>query len=167
MTVGFVMLVHEAFDRAEQVARHWSKAGCPVVIHVDKRVGADVYGTFKDSLSDLDGIRFSERQRCEWGTWSLVEASQTASEMMLAEFPEVRHVYLASGSCLPLRPVEELRLPRRAANDGFHRKRHDRGRDWTVGGLDNERFEYCASRSRGSAAFGFSMFTWSFSAASV
>ena len=30
------------------------------------------------------------------------------SEMMLREFPAVQHVYLASGSCLPLRPVEEL-----------------------------------------------------------
>jgi hypothetical protein len=54
--------------------------------------------------------RFCKRHKCEWGTWSLVEASQTASEMMLAEFPSVRHVYLVSGSCLPLRPVEELRL---------------------------------------------------------
>ena len=27
---------------------------------------------------------------------------------MLQSFAKVRHVYLASGSCLPLRPVEEL-----------------------------------------------------------
>jgi hypothetical protein len=60
---------------------------------------------------DLDNVRFCKRHRCEWGTWSLVEASQTASEMLLAEFPSVRHVYLVSGSCLPLRPVEELRNP--------------------------------------------------------
>ena len=38
MTVGFVMLCHTALDRAAQVARHWATHGCPVVIHVDKRV---------------------------------------------------------------------------------------------------------------------------------
>ena len=38
MTVGIVMLVHTALDRAEQAARHWSAGGCPVVIHVDKVV---------------------------------------------------------------------------------------------------------------------------------
>ena len=38
MTLGIVMLVHNAFDRAEQVARHWVAAGCPVVIHVDRNV---------------------------------------------------------------------------------------------------------------------------------
>ena len=38
MSVGIIMLVHTAFDRAEQVARHWAAAGCPVVIHVDRAV---------------------------------------------------------------------------------------------------------------------------------
>ncbi len=29
MSVGIVMLVHTALNRAEQLARHWSVAGCP------------------------------------------------------------------------------------------------------------------------------------------
>jgi len=37
-----------------------------------------------------------------------VAATQAASEQMLREHADVRHVYLASGSCLPLRPVKEL-----------------------------------------------------------
>ena len=41
--VGVVMLVHTALGRAEQVARHWSNAGCPVVIHVDKFVPRRTY----------------------------------------------------------------------------------------------------------------------------
>ena len=68
------------------------------------------------------------RQTCEWGTWGLVAATQAAAEVMLTDFPEVRHVYLASGSCLPLRPVEELvRLSGRTPAHRFHRKRDDRG----------------------------------------
>lgn len=38
MTVGVVILVHNAFDRAEQVIRHWVDGGCPVVVHVDQKL---------------------------------------------------------------------------------------------------------------------------------
>lgn len=141
MSVGFCMLVHEALDRAEQVARHWAVRDCPVVIHVDRRVSRKDYNAFVTSLSDLDNVMFCSRHRCEWGTWSLVEASQSAAEMILKHFPEVRHVYLASGSCLPLRPVEELitYLEERPRTD-FIESVTTKDVPWTVGGLDAERF---------------------------
>jgi hypothetical protein len=109
-----------------------------VVIHVDRSVGAEAFNAFRQSLGDLDNVRFCKRHRCEWGTWSLVEASQTASEMLLAEFPSVRHVYLVSGSCLPLRPVEELRsyLAARPMTD-FIESVTISEVDWTVGGLND------------------------------
>ena len=56
MTVGFVMLVHTALDRAEQVARHWAKADCPVVIHVDKKVKRRDHAAFVDALGSAGGI---------------------------------------------------------------------------------------------------------------
>ena len=34
--VGVIMLVHTALGRAVQVARHWARAGCPLVIHADR-----------------------------------------------------------------------------------------------------------------------------------
>ncbi|EKE74473.1 DUF5927 domain-containing protein [Celeribacter baekdonensis] len=141
MTVGFVMLVHTALDRAEQVARHWASHGCPVVIHVDRRVKKDVYQPFVDSLSDLDTVIFSKRHACDWGTWSLVAASQAASELMLDRFRNVRHVYLSSGSCLPLRPVEDLKqyLAARPMTN-FIESVTTEDVPWTVGGLDAERF---------------------------
>lgn len=141
MSVGFVMLVHEALERAEQVARHWATRDCPVVIHVDKRVSRAEYTAFVDSLADLENVRFSTRHRCEWGTWSLVAASQTATEQMLRSFQEVRHVLLASGSCLPLRPVEDLisyLADRPMIN--FIESVTTEDVPWTVGGLDAERF---------------------------
>ena len=108
-TVGIVMLVHADFDRAGQVIRHWVAGGCPVAVHVDAKVSRSAFDGFRASLSDLDTLRFSRRFRCEWGTWGIVAASQAASELLLGDFPQVRHVYLASGACLPLRPVSELR----------------------------------------------------------
>ncbi|MGX9356212.1 DUF5927 domain-containing protein [Roseobacteraceae bacterium S113] len=141
MSMGVVMLCHTALGRAEQVARHWAQAGCPVVIHVDKMVPKSAYKAFVKSLSDVKHIAFSRRYRCEWGTWGIVAASQAASELMLREFPDVRHVYLASGSCLPLRPVEELvdYLASRPRVD-FIESATTADVPWTVGGLDEERF---------------------------
>ncbi len=141
MSVGIVMLVHTAFDRAEQVVRHWSAAGCPLVIHADKSVPRQEYSAFVKALADVPDVRFSKRHRCEWGTWGLVAATQSAAQVMLDEFPDVRHVYLASGSCLPLRPVQELidYLEERPQTD-FIESATTADVPWTIGGLDQERF---------------------------
>jgi hypothetical protein len=143
MSVGIVMLVHTALDRAEQAARHWSAGGCPVVIHVDKMVERKTYNAFVASLSDIPSVEFSTRHRCEWGTWGIVAAAQAASEQMLKNYSFVRHVYLASGSCLPLRPVEELieYLAERPRTD-FIESATTADVPWTVGGLDQERFVF-------------------------
>ena len=141
MTVGFVMLCHTALDRAAQVARHWATRGCPVVVHVDTRVKRGAYDGLVKALSDLSDIRFSGRHACEWGTWGIVGATLEASRLMLREFPQVRHVYLASGSCLPLRPVAELQayLEARPRSD-FIESVTTADVGWTIGGLDVERF---------------------------
>ncbi len=110
-------------------------------MHVDKRVKRATYAEFVTDLADLDNVKFCRRHRCEWGTWSLVAASQTASEMMLKSFEDVRHVFLASGSCLPLRPVEDLidYLAERPMTN-FIESVTTEDVPWTVGGLDAERF---------------------------
>ncbi|MEL6642819.1 MAG: beta-1,6-N-acetylglucosaminyltransferase [Pseudomonadota bacterium] len=143
MTVGFVMLVHEPLDRAAQVARHWARSGCPVVIHVDKAVPKPVFRQFATRLSDFDNVVFADRRKCDWGTWSLVDASKQASQLMLDRFPEVNHVFLASGACLPLRPVSELRAYLlENLNTDFIESVTTRDVPWTTGGLDHERFWY-------------------------
>lgn len=141
MTVGFIMMCHTALDRAAQVARFWAEGGAPVVIHVDARVSAPDYKGFQKALADLDNVSFSRRYKCEWGTWSLVAASQAAAEQMLERHAEVRHVYLASGSCLPLRPLKELTdyLDARPYTD-FIESVTTTEVGWTVGGIDIERF---------------------------
>jgi Family of unknown function (DUF5927)/Core-2/I-Branching enzyme len=141
MSVGFLMLCHTALHRAAQVARHWATAGCPVVIHVDAGVPSAEMNQLRADLADLDNIRFSARHRCEWGTFGIVSATQSAAELMLSEFPRVDHVFLASGACLPLRPVPELvdYLAARRDTD-FIESVTTADVGWTIGGLDLERF---------------------------
>ena len=141
MTVGFVMMCHTALDRAAQVARYWAESGAPVVIHVDARVGNMGNTRLVRGLADLANVSFSRRYRCEWGTWSLVAAAQAAAEQMLARHAEVQHVFLASGSCLPLRPVAELNAYLAARpNTDFIESVTTADVGWTIGGLDAERF---------------------------
>lgn len=141
MSVGIIMMCHTALDRAAEVARHWADAGCPVVIHVDRRVAKDEYGRLVSRLADLANVSFSERFTCRWGTWSLVAATQAAATQMLQRHDGVRHVYLASGACLPLRPVAELvtYLAERPTTD-FIESVTTSDVVWTKGGLDRERF---------------------------
>ncbi len=141
MRTGIVMLVHTAFDRAEQLARHWAASGCPLVIHVDCQVADGEYKAFVSALSDLPEVQFSKRHCCEWGTWGLVAATQNAAQVMLDSYEDVRHVYLASGACMPLRPVQELLeyLAARPQTD-FIESATTADVPWTIGGLDRERF---------------------------
>ena len=141
MSVGFIMMCHTALHRAEQVARYWATNGAPVVIHVDRRVNRDAFDGLKQALGDLPNVSFCKRFKCDWGTWSLVQAAQAGAEQMLERHPEVRHVMLTSGSCLPLRPVQELNgyLDARPRTD-FIESVTTAEVGWTVGGINMERF---------------------------
>lgn len=135
------MLCHTALHRAAAVARHWSRAGCPVVIHLDSRVPEAERAGLASALGDLPDVRFSRRFACEWGTFSLVEATIAATTLLLQEFPDVDRVYLTSGSCLPLRPVAELQSHLAAHPDtDFIESVTTADVGWTVGGLNKERF---------------------------
>jgi len=139
--LGVVMLVHTAFDRVAQIARHWTRAGCPVVIHVDNAVADAQFAELQRALSDLASVSFAKRYRCEWGTWGLVAATQAAAAQILTEHPGIRHVYLTSGSCLPLRPLSELLVYLEARpHTDFIESATTQDVSWTVGGLDEERF---------------------------
>ncbi len=139
MSVGIVLLCHTALERTAQVARFWAAAGSPVVIHVDARSrGAQALA---GALQDLPTVSFSQRFACEWGTFGLVQATLVASERLLERNPNLGHVYLASGACLPLRPHQELidYLAARPQTDFIESVTTD-DVPWIVDGLAEERF---------------------------
>lgn len=139
--LGVVLLCHDRLDMAAAMARIWADGGAPVVAHVDAKVAADDHDAMVQRLADQPLVRFSPRRACNWGRFDLVQATLDATRQLLDQSPEITHVYLASGSCLPLRPIAELT---------DHLRRHP-GRDhiesvavedvfWAMGGLNEERF---------------------------
>ncbi|MGR3463905.1 DUF5927 domain-containing protein [Limimaricola sp.] len=142
MSFGVVILVHTALGRAAQVIRHWAQAGCPVVVHVDAAMRPARFERFRAGFDDIsDRVLFCDRHRCEWGGWGIVAATQSGASLLLDRFPDLGHVYLASGSCVPLRPVAELGayLAARPGTDFIESARVSQV-PWTVGGLSEERF---------------------------
>lgn len=139
--LGVILLCHERLDVAARMARIWSEGGARVVIHVDSKAPEDEVAALRAALADRDGILYSRRRRCDWGRFSLVRATQDAAEALLARYGDLTHVYLASGACLPLRPVADLTAYLAADPERDHIESvsaHDVG--WTVGGLNQERF---------------------------
>ena len=112
-----------------------------MVIHVDARCPLDDYEAMQLQLAKFQNVRFAERRACDWGQFSLVAATQDAAEILLGDFPHVSHAFLASGSCLPLRSVDDLNdyLDRHPETD-FIESVTTEEVIWTVGGLDLERF---------------------------
>ena len=141
MRTGFVVLAHERLDHAAALARHLADAGAPVVVHVDARSP----GAARAALDDLPGRARVISTRCaEWGMFGLVDATLDAVRTLEALAPDLRHVALLSGSCLPIRPVAELDrfLAARPASD-FIESVPVADAPWVQGGLSEERFTLC------------------------
>ncbi len=139
--LGVILLCHAELAVAARMARIWAEGGARVVIHVDAKVPGDRIAPMRAELARFPDIRYSRRHRCDWGRFSLVRATQDAAQTLLASFPDTTHVYLASGACLPLRPVAELIAFLAADPERDHIESvsaHEVG--WTVGGLNEERF---------------------------
>ncbi len=139
--LGVIILCHCELDRAALSARYWAEGGATVVLHVDGAVSRRAFSSLQARLSDLPQILFCKRRHVEWGMFSLVEATQDAAALLLEQVPELTHIYLASGSCLPLRAVDDLYvyLDDHPKVD-FIESVSSREVGWTVNGLNDERF---------------------------
>ena len=143
MTVGVIILAHERLDRVAQVAQFWASDGCPVAIHVDAKTPNQDVAQCQEQLSKFPLVSFCERSRCKWGSWSLVKATLAAASDLLARHPEVTHVLLSSGACLPLKPARAMSayLNLNKDTDFIESVVAEKSR-WIEGGLDSERFSY-------------------------
>lgn len=141
--IGVAFLCHDELQVAADMVRTWQEGGAAVAIHVDRRTAEADYQAMRDKLADLGDIVWVDRQKCDWGMFSMVEATRAAARALLDRFDDVSHVFVASGSCLPLRPIPELcdYLGRHPEVD-FIESVSARDVGWTVGGLNIERFQF-------------------------
>ncbi|WP_112873303.1 beta-1,6-N-acetylglucosaminyltransferase [Paracoccus endophyticus] len=138
--LGVTMLCHDNLELAARMARLWTDGGARIAIHVDAKAPPGAVAGMQAAL-DGTGALYARRRPCEWGTFSLVEATLDAARLLLDNHPDLTHVMAVSGACLPLRPVSELCsfLARHQGRD-FIESVTARDVGWTVGGLNEERF---------------------------
>lgn len=139
MRTGFAVLAHSSLDRAAALVRHLAGSGAPVAVHLDAGLPGDDIGAFRRAVgSDVEVI---SRHRAEWGRAGMVEATLALAQHLMNHHPELGHVALLSGACLPLKPMAELdaHLAEHAGTD-FIESVPVRHESWVRDGLSGERF---------------------------
>ncbi len=135
------MLTHGRPGRVVPLVRHLAGAGCPVAVHLDAATPLVHQARLAAELGDLPGVTLTARRPTPWGSWGLVAATRDAAAALLDANPDLSHVALISGACLPLRPLDELRAFLAAQPDTDFIESVTIGDvDWEQGGLDAERF---------------------------
>jgi hypothetical protein len=141
MNLGFIILAHQDLHRAGQLAKFLANNDCPVCMHIDQNASEKDLDRLKSSVNHVKNIVFSEREKCGWGQFSIVQATLNAAETLLESHPDLTNVFLASGSCLPARPLKQLMafLERHPKID-FIESVSIEDDKWVKDGLDRERF---------------------------
>jgi len=140
--IGIVLLAHEQMNRTARLAKFLTSQGCKVAVHIDARVGGEDLARLHQLMGPgSPNIAFAPRVKCEWGTFSLVEASLGALRLIRSRWPEVSHVVQLSGSCLPIKPISDLvaYLEKNTGTD-FIECVPVAEDAWVVDGLSEERF---------------------------
>ena len=143
MRLGFVILAHTDLHRVEELVQHLSSEGCAIAVHIDKKVASADFDRFKEAVAHTDSVVLSKRTACEWGEFSLVKATLDASAELLEKFDDVSHVSLISGSCLPIRPVRQMkRFLKRNSGMDYIESVSVKNNYWVKDGLNEERFTF-------------------------
>ena len=141
MTIGVIILAHEHLHRTKALAKAIASKRVKVMIHVDASTPDAEFQDLLNGLAKNAHIEFCPRISCEWGRFSLVKAGISAAEALLERWSNVDHVLQISGSCLPVRPIDELTefLDRNPGRD-FVESYPAVDDNWVVDGLGRERF---------------------------
>ena len=141
MTIGVVILAHTHLNRVRQVVRSIASRECKVAIHIDANTDDAEASLLEKTFRKNPHVIFVDRLPCDWGGFNLIRAGLNAASMLIDTWGEVEHVIQISGSCVPIRPMSELRafLKDHPKTD-FVESVPAHNDDWVKGGLSVERF---------------------------
>ena len=123
-----------------ELAEALLREDCRLVLHVDRSVSDAEYKTLRARIAN-DRVAYAERRDCEWGRFSLVEATCTSAELAFKTWPEATHACLLSGSCLPIKPVADfLTMLQAEPGTDFIESVSATSGAWVKSGLSEERF---------------------------
>ena len=147
MKVAVLLLCHEAPALLSRrlASAFFASPDVKVYIHYDARRSDAELQVLRQSIPEGVQVDFvTDRVRCGWGEYSLVEATHRMLRLALADTAFASdYLALISGSCVPIRPLGSLQefLRRRVGID-FIQAVDISQRKWVKDGLEAERYRY-------------------------
>lgn len=141
--ITFVLLAHERSDDVADAADTLLAGDptCRIVLHYDLGSPRSQYEKLRARYRNEERLFFVEKRvACGWGRFGLVKATVQALRFIRGASWAGGHVYLLSGSCMPVRPLAELHAFLDQQPDAEFIESETA--DWITGGLKEERLRF-------------------------
>lgn len=110
MTIAYLLLVHNQPEQLALLVQSLSKSNSSFFIHVDKGSGIEAFKKAIDFPIDITAnIHFVEnRISCDWGRYSIVEASLILLRTAMASAQQFDYFILLSGQDYPIKSADYI-----------------------------------------------------------
>ena len=108
MKVAYLIRAHHAPSLLERLVRRIAGPEAGVFVHVSRTAEDAVYDEMVSRLQDVDRVAWLPRRTCRYGGFSLVEATLSGIDAILAGGERPGHTLLLSGQDYPLRSRAEI-----------------------------------------------------------
>jgi hypothetical protein len=147
--IAFVIAAHKYPDQVVRLVRRLASDRATFLLHVDRRASDEVSRAIRQGTRDIAEVHFTERHRCYWAGFGVVEAMLDAFDHLLDRNVAFTHAVLLSGQDYPLAPTEAIeRVFLDAEGRTFMKCAPLPTPFWTEGGLPRIEYWYLVSKRR-------------------
>ena len=139
----FILLAHEPPSEIVPLVEAivGKSEAITLVLHYDAAAPEENYRELERAFASQPRVRLlTERVKCGWGEFSLVDATLRALRAIAISSPVPDRVFLLSASCYPVRPIAELQKFLAIHSDTEFIEAYSDS--WIIGGLRSERYKY-------------------------
>ena len=117
MRIAYIIIAHKLPDQLVRLVRKLNSDTAIFLIHIDKKTNAEIYQKMVSPLENYKNVYFIKRHVCNWGHFTLVNASLKGIQEILRLGMACDYVVLLSGQDYPIKSnsyIQEFLL----ASDG-------------------------------------------------
>jgi hypothetical protein len=145
MKVDYLIRAHTAPEQLARLVSRLDTGNARFFVHINRLTDDETFAEMQRLLQGRETVTWVERQACYWGGFSLLHATLTGIESILASATLPDHALLLSGQDYPLRPPAEIEAylaERRGRNLLHHFRLPGSELAGEGGGLNRLRYPY-------------------------
>ncbi len=108
MVVAYLILAHAHPEQVIRMMEALRASGATFAVHVDARADDSVMTSLREYAAGHTDVLLTERQRCYWGTYALVQATLECIGVLLASGRAFDYAVLLSGQDYPIKSPERI-----------------------------------------------------------